>query len=138
MSTLSVPIISVIIGEGGSGGALAIGVGDVILMFENSIYSVISPEGCAAILWKNSSEAPRASESLRLTAGDLLQLKIVDGIIPEPVGGAHTSYDEMAKSLDDALEKALSDALGLTPRERVKQRYSKLRSFGFENSKSLI
>src|SRR5205814_10657082 len=107
MATLSVPVINVIIGEGGSGGALAIGVGDVVLMFENSIYSVISPEGCAAILWKNASAAPRASASLRLTAPDLLELKIVDGIIPEPAGGAHTSHEEAAKALDAALEKAL-------------------------------
>jgi acetyl-CoA carboxylase carboxyl transferase subunit alpha len=133
MATLSVPIISVIIGEGGSGGALANGVGDVILMFENSIYSVISPEGCAAILWKNSAEAPRASESLRLTADDLLELKLVDGIIPEPAGGAHTSFDEMAKSFDDALEKALGETLGLTTEKRLKLRYNKLRAFGFEN-----
>lgn len=138
MATLSVPIINVIIGEGGSGGALAIGVGDAVLMFENSIYSVISPEGCAAILWKSASEAPRASESLRLTASDLLELKIVDGIIPEPDGGAHTSYEGAAKSLDDALEKALGGALVLPTYERVRRRYNKLRSFGFENSASLI
>lgn len=138
MATLSVPVISVIIGEGGSGGALAIGVADVILMFENSIYSVISPEGCAAILWKNSSEAPRASESLRLTAGDLLELKIVDEIIREPVGGANASFEEMAKSFDSALEKALNEALELMPEERLRLRYNKLRSFGFENSKGLI
>jgi len=138
MATLSVPVINVIIGEGGSGGALAIGVGDTVLMFENSIYSVISPEGCAAILWKDASEAPRASESLRLTAADLLELRIVDGIIPEPEGGAHTSYEEAAKSLDGALEKALGDALELTPWERLRRRYNKLRSFGFENSGGLI
>src|SRR5947209_3498480 len=132
MATLSVPVINVIIGEGGSGGALAVGVGDALLMFENSIYSVISPEGCAAILWKNASEAPRASESLRLTAPDLLELKIVDGIIPEPPGGAHTSHEEAAKALDLALEKALSEALELSPGERLRRRYNKLRSFGFE------
>ena len=107
-------------------------------MFENSIYSVISPEGCAAILWKNSAEAPRASESLRLTAGDLLELKIIDGIISEPVGGAHTSFDEAAKAFDGALEKALGDALELTPVERLRLRYNKLRSFGFENSGGLM
>jgi acetyl-CoA carboxylase carboxyl transferase subunit alpha len=132
MATLSAPIINVIIGEGGSGGALAIGVGDAVLMFENSIYSVISPEGCAAILWKNASEAPRASQSLRLTAPDLLELKIVDRIIPEPAGGAHTSHEEAAKALDAALEKALSEVLELSPGERLRRRYNKLRSFGFE------
>jgi acetyl-CoA carboxylase carboxyl transferase subunit alpha len=138
MATLSVPIINVIIGEGGSGGALAIGVGDAVLMFENSIYSVISPEGCAAILWKNAAEAPRASASLRLTAADLLELKIVDRVIREPQGGAHVSYEEAARSLDEALEKALGEALELTPRERLRRRYNKLRSFGFENPVGLI
>ena len=138
MATLSVPIVNIIIGEGGSGGALAIGVGDAVLMFENSIYSVISPEGCAAILWKSASEAPRASESLRLTASDLLELKIVDGIIPEPGEGAHTSYEEATRSLDEALGKALGEALELPAEERLRRRYNKLRSFGFENSGGLI
>ena len=138
MATLSVPIINVIIGEGGSGGALAIGVGDAVLMFENSIYSVISPEGCAAILWKNAAEAPLASAALRLTAADLLELKIVDRVIREPDGGAHVSYEEAARLLDEALEKALGEALELTPRERLRRRYNKLRSFGFENSAGLI
>src|SRR5918997_2233794 len=91
MSRLNVPIISIIIGEGGSGGALAIGVGDSVLMFENAIYSVISPEGCAAILWKDSAEAPRASEALKLTAKDLFNLGVVDRVIEEPAGGAQLS-----------------------------------------------
>jgi len=138
MATLSVPVVNVIIGEGGSGGALAIGVGDAVLMLENSIYSVISPEGCAAILWKNAAEAPRASESLRLTASDLLELKIVDEVVSEPDGGAHTSHEEAAKLLDEALEKALGEALKLAAEERLRRRYKKLRSFGFENSGGLI
>src|SRR5947209_8969430 len=127
MVTLSVPFINVLIGEGGSGGALAICVGDAVLMFENAIYSVISPEGCAAILWKNSSEAPRASESLRLTADDLFRLKIIDGIIAEPVGGAHSSFDETARLLDGMLSKALSEALTWNSRERLARRYQKFR-----------
>lgn len=130
MSTLSVPIVSVIIGEGGSGGALAIGVGDAVLILENSIYSVISPEGCAAILWKDSNEAPRASKSLRLTAKDLFELKIVDEVVPEPVNGAHTSLDETAKLLDGVLGKTLDEVLLLTPQERWVRRYSKLRALG--------
>jgi acetyl-CoA carboxylase carboxyl transferase subunit alpha len=138
MATLSVPVINVIIGEGGSGGALAVGVGDAVLMLENSIYSVISPEGCAAILWKNAAEAPRASESLRLTASDLLELKIVDAVVPEPDGGAHTSHEEAAKLLDEALEKALGEALKPAAEERLRRRYKKLRSFGFENSGGVI
>ena len=108
------------------------------MMFENSIYSVISPEGCAAILWKKASEAPRASESLRLTASDLLELKVVDAVIPEPEGGAHTSHEGAAKALDAALSKALSEALGLSASERLRRRYNKLRSFGFESSGGLI
>jgi acetyl-CoA carboxylase carboxyl transferase subunit alpha len=127
MMTLSVPVISVLIGEGGSGGALAISVGDAVLMFENAIYSVISPEGCAAILWKNSSESPRASESLRLTAGDLYRLKIVDEIVPEPDGGAHTSYDETARLLDGILSKSLLETLSINSRERLSRRYRKFR-----------
>lgn len=131
MSSLSVPIISIIIGEGGSGGALAIGVGDAVIILENSIYSVITPEGCAAILWKNSSEAPLASKSLRLTASDLLQLRIVDEVVPEPGLGAHTSLDETCSLLDIALEKTLAKVIGLNSQERWARRYTKLRALGF-------
>lgn len=130
MSTLSVPIISIIIGEGGSGGALAIGVGDAILILENSIYSVISPEGCAAILWKDSNEAPRASKSLRLTATDLYELNIVDKIVPEPSKGAHTSIEEAAKLLDEVLDETLGEVLLLNSQERWARRYMKLRALG--------
>jgi len=131
MSTLSVPVINVIIGEGGSGGALAIGVGDVVIILENSIYSVITPEGCAAILWKNSSEAPLASKSLRLTASDLLQLRIVDKVVPEPSLGAHTSLDETCNLLDGVLKETLAEVIDLTPKDRWARRYTKLRALGF-------
>jgi acetyl-CoA carboxylase carboxyl transferase subunit alpha len=103
MARLPVPILAVIIGEGGSGGALAIGVGDTVLMMEYAIYSVISPEGCAAILWGDRAKAPQAAESLKLTAPDLLRLGVIDGMIPEPVGGAHRGHAEAA----DALKRAI-------------------------------
>lgn len=131
MSRITVPIIVTVIGEGGSGGALAIGVGDKVLMLENAIYSVISPEGCAAILWKDAGLAPRAAEALRLTAKDLLALKIVDGIVPEPSGGAHTDADEAARLLDESLKKSLEESLSLSPAERLTRRYKKLRSLGY-------
>ncbi|HET6892816.1 MAG TPA: acetyl-CoA carboxylase carboxyltransferase subunit alpha, partial [Pyrinomonadaceae bacterium] len=105
MAKLKVPVIVTVIGEGGSGGALAIGVGDQVLMLENAIYSVISPEGCAAILYKDSSQAERAAEGLKLTAQDLFEAKLVDQIITEPPGGAHTDYDQAARYLDSALSE---------------------------------
>lgn len=131
MSRLSVPVITTVLGEGGSGGALAIGVGDVILMLENSVYSVITPEGCAAILWKDSGQAVRAAESLKLTAKDLLELKIIDKIVPEPKGGAHVSIDETARLLDISLKEALTEMLALQADERLRRRYSKLRALGY-------
>ncbi len=103
MATLATPIVAVVIGEGGSGGALALGVADRVLMFENSIYSVISPEGCAAILWKDASQRERAAEALKLTAPDLLSMKLIDEIIPEPLGGAHADPDGAAVALGEAL-----------------------------------
>jgi acetyl-CoA carboxylase carboxyl transferase subunit alpha len=131
MSRLSVPIITTIVGEGGSGGALAIGVGDVVLMLENSVYSVITPEGCAAILWKDSGQAVRAAESLKLTAGDLLGLRIIDKIVPEPSGGAHVSVEETASLLDAVLRESLAEVLSLSAEERLRRRYSKLRALGY-------
>ncbi|MCA1635887.1 MAG: acetyl-CoA carboxylase carboxyltransferase subunit alpha, partial [Acidobacteria bacterium] len=113
MARISVPIIISIIGEGGSGGALAIGVGDSVLMQENAIYSVISPEGCAAILWKDSSKSKLAAESLRLTAKDLFKLKIIDEVVEEPGEGAHESFDEAAFLLERALKKQLNFSLSL-------------------------
>ena len=131
MARISVPIIVTIIGEGGSGGALAIGVGDSVLMLENAIYSVISPEGCAAILWKDSTKSTRAAESLRLTAGDLLELKIIDEVVEEPEGGAQESFDEAALLLEKSLARQLNYALSLNPSERLARRYRRIRSLGF-------
>ena len=130
MAKIKVPIIVTVIGEGGSGGALAIGVGDQVLMLENSIYSVISPEGCAAILWKDSAKADRAAEGLRLTAQHLYDEGIIDKIIPEPEGGAHNDYDQTARFLDSALSERLAEAVSCSTEDRLSRRYKKLRGFG--------
>ena len=130
MAKLKVPVIVTVIGEGGSGGALAIGVGDQVMMLENSIYSVISPEGCAAILWKDAKLADQAATGLRLTAQDLFAEKIVDQIIKEPPGGAHTDYDQAAHYLDVALTERLAEAVSCSQDERLARRYNKLRDFG--------
>ncbi|HKP83043.1 MAG TPA: acetyl-CoA carboxylase carboxyltransferase subunit alpha [Pyrinomonadaceae bacterium] len=130
MAKIKVPIIVTVIGEGGSGGALAIGVGDQVLMLENATYSVITPEGCAAILWKDSSRAPQAAEGLRLTAQHLFEEGIVDKIIPEPDGGAHNDYDQTARYLDSALSEQLAEAVSCSQEDRLKRRYNKLRGFG--------
>jgi len=130
MAKIKVPIIVTVIGEGGSGGALAIGIGDQVLMLENATYSVISPEGCAAILWKDSSQADRAAEGLRLTAQHLYDEGIVDKIIPEPAGGAHNDYDQTARYLDSALSERLAEAVSCSQEDRLSRRYSKLRRFG--------
>jgi acetyl-CoA carboxylase carboxyl transferase subunit alpha len=130
MAKLKVPIMVTVIGEGGSGGALAIGVGDQVMMLENAIYSVISPEGCAAILWKDAKLADRAATGLRLTAQDLYAEKIVDQIIGEPPDGAHTDYDQAARYLDAALTERLAEAVSCSQDERLKRRYTKLRQFG--------
>jgi len=130
MAKIKVPIIVTVIGEGGSGGALAIGVGDQVLMLENATYSVITPEGCAAILYKDSSKADRAAEGLRLTAQHLHQEGIVDRIIQEPDGGAHNDYDRTARYLDAALSERLAEAVSCSQQERLSRRYDKLRQFG--------
>ena len=130
MAKIKVPIIVTVIGEGGSGGALAIGIGDQVLMLENATYSVISPEGCAAILWKDSTQADRAAEGLRLTAQHLYEEGIVDKIIPEPAGGAHNDYDQTARYLDSALSERLAEAVSCSQEDRLSRRYSKLRRFG--------
>jgi acetyl-CoA carboxylase carboxyl transferase subunit alpha len=130
MAKIKVPIIVTVIGEGGSGGALAIGVGDQVLMLENATYSVITPEGCAAILWKDSSKAPLAAEGLCLTAQHLFDEGIVDKIIPEPEGGAHNDYDQTARFLDSALSERLAEAVSCSQEDRLSRRYSKLRQFG--------
>ncbi|MBA3515267.1 MAG: acetyl-CoA carboxylase carboxyltransferase subunit alpha [Pyrinomonadaceae bacterium] len=130
MAKLKVPVIVTVIGEGGSGGALAIGVGDQVMMLENAVYSVISPEGCAAILWKDARQADRAAAGLRLTAQNLLEEKIVDQIISEPPGGAHTDYDQAARFLDSALSERLAEAVSCGQEARLAKRYAKLRQFG--------
>jgi len=130
MAKLKVPVIVTIIGEGGSGGALAIAIGDQVLMLENSTYSVITPEGCAAILWKDSAQAPQAAAGLRLTAQHLFKEGIVDQIIKEPAEGAHTDHDAAARFLDAALTRQLAEAVSLSQEERLSRRYAKLRQFG--------
>jgi acetyl-CoA carboxylase carboxyl transferase subunit alpha len=125
-----VPIIVTVIGEGGSGGALAIGVGDQVMMLENATYSVITPEGCAAILWKDRSQAPRAAEELCMTAQHLLAEGLIDKIIQEPEGGAHLDYDQTGRYLDSALSERLAEAVSCSQEERLSRRYSKLRQFG--------
>jgi len=130
MAKLSVPVIVTVIGEGGSGGALAIGVGDQVLMLENAIYSVISPEGCAAILWKDAGQAKRPAEGLKLTAEDLLHEGLVDRVVSEPLGGAHKSHDETARLLDAVLCSKLAESATSGVPERLSRRYAKLRDMG--------
>lgn len=130
MVKLRVPIIVTVIGEGGSGGALAIGVGDQVLMLENAIYSVISPEGCAAILWKDAQQADRAAASLRLTAEDLLRLNLIDMTVEEPEGGAHSGHDETAQLLDVVLSQRLAEAVSQSAELRMRRRYERLREYG--------
>ena len=137
MMLFQVPIIAAIIGEGGSGGALGIGVADRVLILENAYYSVISPEGCAAILWKDRSAAAKAAAALRITAKDLLELGLVDEVIPEPMGGAHTDPDAMAANLKTHLLKQLEVLLQLTATERLQQRYRKFRAHGHFIEKEL-
>ncbi|MCS7258719.1 MAG: acetyl-CoA carboxylase carboxyltransferase subunit alpha [candidate division WOR-3 bacterium] len=130
MAKLEVPIIAIITGEGGSGGALALAVGNRILMMEYAIYSVISPEGCASILWRDPEKAPEAAEALKLTAQDLYQFGIIDEIIPEPLGGAHHDYHLAAQYIKNSIIKNLSELQNLSPEELVNQRIEKFRSFG--------
>jgi acetyl-CoA carboxylase carboxyl transferase subunit alpha len=130
MMLLQVPIIAAVIGEGGSGGALGIGVADRVLILENAYYSVISPEGCAAILWKDRSAAGKAAQALKITAKDLLELKLVDEIVPEPLGGAHTDTEKTAAFLKEHLLKHLEELLKMSVAERLKGRYDKFRAFG--------
>lgn len=130
MFDLKIPFIAVVIGEGGSGGALGIGVGNKILILENSYYSVITPEGCAAILWKDRSFTAKAAEALKLTAKDLKDLGIVDEIVREPLGGAHHDYDSAALSLKKALKKALQEFENMPVEKITEQRYAKYRKMG--------
>ncbi len=130
ISTLPVPIICVITGEGGSGGALAIALGDRIFMLENSIYSVISPEGCASILLRDAAKAEQMADSLKVTASDLQELGIIDGIIKEPICGAHRNYDETAVTLKHTILSALNDLESISPEELVRQRSAKFSKMG--------
>lgn len=130
MSVLRVPIIAVVIGEGGSGGALGIGVADSVYVLENAYYSVISPEGCAAILWKDRTKAPEAAQALKLCANDLNALGIIDGIIPEPLGGAHVDPVQCAKNIQAVLENRLKQLFSLSADKLLQQRYQKLRAIG--------
>ncbi len=130
MAALRTPIVAVVTGEGGSGGALAIGMGNRVLMLEYAIYSVISPEGCAAILWGNAQKAPEAAESLKITAPDLLRFGVIDGIVPEPLGGAHRDWDAAAANLRDALADHLRDLAGKSREALVAERYEKFRRLG--------
>lgn len=130
LSDLKTPVISVVIGEGGSGGALALGVADVVLMLENAIYSVISPEGCASILMKDSSKADEAARALKLTAQDLLRLKVIDGIIKEPIGGAHNDIDFTVKNVKKAIYEKLIELLEKDTVSLVEDRYNKIREVG--------
>ena len=127
MARLQVPIITIITGEGGSGGALAIAVSDRVLMMENAIYSVISPEGCASIMWRDASKKELAAEALRITATDLQELGCIDAIVPEPSGGAHADPDAAAKLVDEALQRSLSELKSLPAQELVASRYDKFR-----------
>ncbi|MBK7598884.1 MAG: acetyl-CoA carboxylase carboxyltransferase subunit alpha [Acidobacteria bacterium] len=130
MARITVPIIVTITGEGGSGGALAIGVGDVVNILENGVYSVITPEGCAAILWKDAAMAPQAAASLKVTARDLLLHGIVDEIIPEPEGGAHENWEMAAEIIGGYLERSLAESDKLSVKERLEKRYLKFRKMG--------
>lgn len=130
MMAFEVPIIACVIGEGGSGGALGIGVADRVLILENAYYSVISPEGCAAILWKDRAAAPKAAAALKITAENLLSLKLVDEVLPEPLGGAHNDLDTTAATLRDALLKNLAQVKAMPVNKRLKGRYDKFRAFG--------
>ena len=130
MAGLPTPVICVVTGEGGSGGALALGVGNRVLMLEYSIYSVISPEGCAAILWGEAAKAPEAAELMRVTAPDLLKLGVIDAIVPEPVGGAHRNWDATAASLREALREQLWQLRSKSEAELIEERQEKFRRIG--------
>jgi acetyl-CoA carboxylase carboxyl transferase subunit alpha len=127
MARLQIPIIATITGEGGSGGALAIAIADRVLMMENSIYSVISPEGCASIMWRDPTKKALAAQAMRITADDLQELGCIDGIVPEPQGGAHVDHEAAAALLDATLEKQLAELKRSTAKELIATRYAKFR-----------
>jgi acetyl-CoA carboxylase carboxyl transferase subunit alpha len=130
MSRIRTPIVCVVIGEGGSGGALGIGIGDKVAMFEHAYYSVISPEGCATILWKGAEHAPRAAAALRMTSRDLLAMGIIDEIIAEPIGGAHRNHREAAANLKTFLVRSLRELDDLPREDLIERRYEKFRRIG--------
>jgi acetyl-CoA carboxylase carboxyl transferase subunit alpha len=130
MATLRTPVVAAVIGEGGSGGALALGVADRVLMFENSVYSVISPEGCAAILWKDASQRERAAEALKLTAPDLLELGLIDEIVPEPLGGNHADPDTAGVNLAEALTRHIGELSSLPAEKLISKRAEKFLKMG--------
>jgi acetyl-CoA carboxylase carboxyl transferase subunit alpha len=131
MARLTVPIIAIVIGEGGSGGALAISVADKIHMLEYSVYSVISPEGCASILYRDAAEAPAAAEALKLTSDDLMEIGIVDGIIEEPLGGAHEDFDLIAERVKTHILTSLKHLKSFSPQELIAARHKKYEQIGF-------
>ncbi len=137
MSQLKVPVICIVIGEGASGGALGIGIGDKVLMLENTWYSVISPESCSSILWRNWNNKERAAEALKLTPNDMLGNKLIDGIVPEPIGGAHTNHEETFKIVKDVILKSLAQLEKLDPKKRVAQRIDKFCAMGVVNEEEL-
>src|SRR4051794_35745452 len=130
MARLPVPLIAVCIGEGGSGGALALGVANLVFMLENAVYSVITPESCASIIYRDSGKAEQAAAALKLVASDMLSLGMIDGIIPEPEAGAHEDHDQAARLVKDQLVRSLEDLATLTPAEAVQNRYEKFRKMG--------
>lgn len=130
MALLGVPVVCVVIGEGGSGGALALGVGNRVLMLENAIYSVISPNGAASILWKDASKADQAAEAMKITAKDLLSFGIIEEIVPEPQGGAHRDYAQQAETIKEALWRHLQELGSMTREELIEDRYMKFRKIG--------
>ena len=130
MSILKVPVICIIIGEGASGGALGIGIGDKVLMLENTWYSVISPESCSSILWRNWDNKEKAAEALKLTADDMMKLKLIDGIIKEPLGGAHSNPDEMFKTVKSEIKKLLTPLMLMNEEDRIKKRIDKFCAMG--------
>ncbi len=138
MSQLKVPVICIVIGEGASGGALGIGIGDKVLMLENTWYSVISPESCSSILWRNWNNKERAAEALKLTPKDMLENKLIDGIITEPLGGAHTNHEEIFKTVKAEILKHIADLEKLDPKKRVELRIEKFCSMGRVNENTPV
>jgi acetyl-CoA carboxylase carboxyl transferase subunit alpha len=130
MARITVPIVAVVVGEGGSGGALGLGVGNRVYMMENAVYSVISPESCAAIIWRDAGKAELAAAALKLTAPDLVELGLIDGIVPEPEGGAQNDPDAAAASLRSTLTSALAELSALSPEQLIEERYTKFRRMG--------